>query len=41
MTMIILFQQIEVTSLIQDVVAILSSDLLLHHKIDMKWASLL
>ena len=39
--MIILFQQIEVTSLIQDVVGILSSDFFLHHKVDLKWASLL
>ena len=37
----ILFQQIEVTSLIQDVVAILSYDCFLHHKAGLKWASVL
>ena len=40
-TAMILFQQIEVTLLIQDVVAIFSSDCFLHHKEDLKLASML
>ena len=35
------FQQIEVTILIQDVVAIFSSDCFLQHKEGLKWASML
>ena len=40
-TAIILFQQIEVTLLIQDVVAIFSFEYFLQHKEDLKWASML
>ena len=38
---IILFQQTEVTSMIQYVVAIFSSECFLHHKEDLKWTSML
>ena len=41
MAMITLFRQIEVTTLIQDVVAIFSFDCFLHHKEGLKWASML
>ena len=41
MAVITLFRQIEVTTLIQDVVAILSSDCFLQHKEGLKWASML
>ena len=41
MTAIILFQQIEVTTLIQDVVTIFSSNCFLHHKDGLKWALML